>query len=93
MRTSISLVQDQYGNYVIQHVLEHGKREDKSNILNKMRGQIVQLSQHKFARFLFPLNDLIHSFSNVVEKCVEHGTPEERLMMLEEILTTKTLDG
>ena len=26
------LLQDQYGNYVVQHVLDHGKLEDKSMI-------------------------------------------------------------
>jgi len=80
MRCTISLVQDQYGNYVIQHVLEHGRRRDKSVIVSKMRGQILQLSQHKFA-------------SNVVEKCVEYGTPQERILMLEEILNSKSVDG
>lgn len=80
MRCAISLVQDQYGNYVIQHVLEHGRRKDKSAIVNKMKGQILQLSQHKFA-------------SNVVEKCVEHGTPQERTEILEEILTGPKTDG
>lgn len=74
LRCTISLVQDQYGNYVIQHVLEHGKRKDKSAIISKMKGQILQLSQHKFA-------------SNVVEKCVEYGTPQERSIILEEILS------
>jgi hypothetical protein len=58
LRCTISLVQDQYGNYVIQHVLEHGKPQDKAPILHKLRGQLLQLSQHKFA-------------SNVVEKCIQ----------------------
>jgi hypothetical protein len=26
------LLQDQYGNYVVQHVLDHGKPEDKTKI-------------------------------------------------------------
>uniref|UniRef100_A0A1I8FQC6 PUM-HD domain-containing protein n=1 Tax=Macrostomum lignano TaxID=282301 RepID=A0A1I8FQC6_9PLAT len=51
------LVQDQYGNYVIQHVLEHGKPEDKSRIVSLLRGKFISLSSHKFA-------------SNVVEKVV-----------------------
>lgn len=80
LRCTISLVQDQYGNYVIQHVLEHGKRRDKSMIVSKMKGQVLQLSQHKFA-------------SNVVEKCVEYGTPQERTVMLEEILNGKGPEG
>lgn len=44
------LVQDQYGNYVIQHVLEHGKPEDKSKIVRELLGKVLPLSQHKFAR-------------------------------------------
>lgn len=44
------LVQDQYGNYVIQHVLEHGRPEDKSKIVAELRGKVLPLSQHKFAR-------------------------------------------
>jgi len=44
------LLQDQYGNYVIQHVLEHGRPEDKSKIVAEVRGKVLVLSQHKFAR-------------------------------------------
>lgn len=44
------LVQDQYGNYVIQHVLEHGTPEDRNKIVMQLRGHILPLSQHKFAR-------------------------------------------
>lgn len=43
--------QDQYGNYVIQHVLEHGRPEDKSKIVSEIRGKVLTLSQHKFARY------------------------------------------
>jgi pumilio RNA-binding family len=45
------LVQDQYGNYVVQHVLEHGRVEDKSKIILMVRGKVLNLSQHKFARY------------------------------------------
>ena len=38
------------GNYVIQHVLEHGKVEDRSRIIGAISGRVLQLSQHKFAR-------------------------------------------
>lgn len=46
------LIQDQYGNYVIQHVLEHGSADDKSTIVNIVRGNVLLLSQHKFARLV-----------------------------------------
>uniref|UniRef100_A0AAY4AW46 PUM-HD domain-containing protein n=1 Tax=Denticeps clupeoides TaxID=299321 RepID=A0AAY4AW46_9TELE len=48
--SSDALFKDQYGNYVIQHVLEHGRPEDKSKIVAEVRGKVLALSQHKFAR-------------------------------------------
>jgi len=67
-------VQDQYGNYVIQHVLERGRPQDKEVVIAKMRGQILSMSQHKFA-------------SNVVEKCVQYGSRKDRSLILDEILS------
>ncbi|KAK1415547.1 hypothetical protein QVD17_31330 [Tagetes erecta] len=69
------LAQDQYGNYVIQHVLEHGKPHERKCIIDQLTGQIVQMSQQKFA-------------SNVVEKCLTFGTPEERQTLVTEMLGT-----
>ncbi|ONK62223.1 uncharacterized protein A4U43_C07F1640 [Asparagus officinalis] len=69
------LAQDQYGNYVVQHVLEHGKPHERSAIITKLAGQIVQMSQQKFA-------------SNVVEKCLTFGGPDERQILVNEMLGT-----
>ena len=57
----------------LQHVLERGKPEERSKIIGKLSGHIVQLSQHKFA-------------SNVIEKCLEYGGPSEREIIVEEIV-------
>ncbi|XP_077238545.1 pumilio homolog 5-like isoform X3 [Tasmannia lanceolata] len=73
LQSACSLAQDQYGNYVTQHVLERGKPHERSQIIMKMAGQIVQMSQHKFA-------------SNVIEKCLEHGDAAEREFLIEEIV-------
>ncbi|THU56850.1 hypothetical protein C4D60_Mb11t21540 [Musa balbisiana] len=71
---SVSLLtQDQYGNYVVQHVLEHGKPSERSAIIKKLAGQIVQMSLQKFA-------------SNVVEKCLTFGSLEERQILVNEML-------
>ncbi|XP_030451336.1 pumilio homolog 1-like [Syzygium oleosum] len=67
------LAQDQYGNYVVQHVLEHGKSHERSAIIKMLTGQIVQMSQQKFA-------------SNVIEKCLAFGTPTERQVLVNEML-------
>lgn len=42
-------------------------------MVEKLKGQILQLSQHKFA-------------SNVVEKCVQYGNSAERELIINEIL-------
>ncbi|KAI4325191.1 hypothetical protein MLD38_030609 [Melastoma candidum] len=67
------LAQDQYGNYVTQHVLERGKPEERSRIISQLAGKIVLMSQHKYA-------------SNVIEKCLEYGDTEEREILIQEII-------
>ncbi|XP_031692796.1 pumilio homolog 2 isoform X3 [Oncorhynchus kisutch] len=74
--SSDALFKDQYGNYVIQHVLEHGRPEDKSKIVAEVRGKVLLLSQHKFA-------------SNVVEKCVIHSSRAERALLIDEVCCQK----
>jgi pumilio RNA-binding family len=69
------LAQDQYGNYVVQHVLEHGKPHERSTIIKELAGRIVQMSQQKFA-------------SNVVEKCLTFSGPSERQILVSEMLGT-----
>lgn len=51
---------------------EHGKAENKSQLIAAVRGKVLTLSQHKFA-------------SNVVEKCVTHATRAERALLIEEV--------
>ncbi|CAK9187867.1 unnamed protein product [Ilex paraguariensis] len=69
------LAQDQYGNYVVQHVLEQGRPHERSAIIQELAGNIVQMSQQKFA-------------SNVVEKCLTFGDPTERQLLVNEMLGT-----
>nr|GEW37093.1 pumilio homolog 5-like [Tanacetum cinerariifolium] len=68
-----TLAQDQYGNYVTQHVLKRGKPEERIQIVKKLAGHVVQLSQHKFA-------------SNVIEKCLEYGDSTARGILIEQIV-------
>ncbi|XP_062184871.1 pumilio homolog 3-like isoform X2 [Phragmites australis] len=69
------LTDDKFGNYVVQHVLQHGKPEERSSIIQKLSGQVVILSKQKFA-------------SNVIEKCLAFGTPEERDGLIGEIISS-----
>ncbi|XP_072966472.1 pumilio homolog 1-like isoform X2 [Typha angustifolia] len=73
MQSVCTLAQDQYGNYVIQHVLRHGKPGERATIVSKLAGQIVKMSQQKFA-------------SNVIEKCLTYGTPDERQLLINEMI-------
>ncbi|PIN23890.1 Translational repressor Pumilio/PUF3 and related RNA-binding proteins (Puf superfamily) [Handroanthus impetiginosus] len=73
LESAHDLAHDQYGNYVTQHVLERGKPFERSQIISKFAGKIVQMSQHKYA-------------SNVVEKCLEFGDAAERERLIDEIL-------
>ncbi|KAG5459684.1 MAG: Pumilio1 in complex with Cyclinb reverse Rna [Olpidium bornovanus] len=75
-RYAQNLVQDQYGNYVVQHVLERGKIADRAAVVAKMKGQVFTLSKHKFA-------------SNVVEKCVARASPEDRRALIDEVITLR----
>ena len=73
LRDAAALARDQYGNYVVQHVLQHGDDVSRKSVLATLAGQIVPLAQHKFA-------------SNVVEKCLTYCGAEEREIMIGEIL-------
>ncbi|KAJ4962183.1 hypothetical protein NE237_022122 [Protea cynaroides] len=73
LESACTLCQDQYGNYVTQHVLERGKPHERSQIISKLSGKIVQMSQHKFA-------------SNVIEKCLEYGDANERELLIGEVV-------
>lgn len=73
VQAAVQLAQDQYGNYVIQHVLEYGKPHERTDLVTKLAPHIVSLSQNKFA-------------SNVVEKCLLHGGPDQREIIVHEML-------
>ncbi|KAJ7910989.1 armadillo-type protein [Mycena leptocephala] len=68
------LMQDQYGNYVIQWILEYGQRpEDKALIAAQLRGHLLFMAQSKFA-------------SNVCEKVLLHADSASRHALIEEIM-------
>jgi mRNA-binding protein PUF3 len=73
------LITDTYGNYVIQHIIAQGEPEDRSIMIQHVIDRLLYLSKHKFA-------------SNVVEKCIEYGTVDERRAIRLK-LTTPNSDG
>ncbi|KAF8127777.1 ARM repeat-containing protein [Mycena galopus ATCC 62051] len=68
-----TLMQDKFGNYVIQCILETGRPEDKASVIAQLRGRLLSMARHKFA-------------SNVCEKALAHADPEARYALIEEIM-------
>jgi hypothetical protein len=54
------MIADQYGNYVVQHVVQKGEPKDKAQVFRLVIAGLEGYSKHKFA-------------SNVVEKCIEYS--------------------
>eukprot|EP00529_Nitzschia_sp_RCC80_P008620 CAMPEP_0113483310 /NCGR_PEP_ID=MMETSP0014_2-20120614/23368_1 /TAXON_ID=2857 /ORGANISM="Nitzschia sp." /LENGTH=1146 /DNA_ID=CAMNT_0000376853 /DNA_START=282 /DNA_END=3722 /DNA_ORIENTATION=- /assembly_acc=CAM_ASM_000159 len=70
------LFDDQYGNYVIQHVLQFGRVGDRDMVLQIIvENGLLKLSKQKFA-------------SNVVEKLLKYGNAEQRKAIAREMLKT-----
>ena len=69
------LIQDQYGNYVIQYILENQtiNCEELYPIFYSLRGNIYQYSFHKFA-------------SNVVERCITFGNEMQKKEIINEVV-------
>ncbi|KAJ3427202.1 mateRNAl protein pumilio [Anaeramoeba flamelloides] len=69
LRSVPNLIMNQSGNYVVQNLLEFcTKSEQKIPIFQMVNYRFIELSTHKFA-------------SNVVEKCIIFGTPEEHTII------------
>jgi pumilio RNA-binding family len=72
------LLDDQYGNYVIQHVLQFGRPLDRDSILGiVVDNGLLGLSRQKFA-------------SNVVEKLLKYGNGAQRRAIAQEMLKVRT---
>ena len=57
------LIQDAFGNYIVQYVLELAFEESSLEVVDQMCGHFAHLSREKFG-------------SNVVEKCVQAARRE-----------------
>lgn len=77
-RNSLSLVQDQFGNYVVQHLLST-KVQFAPKIIEGLLGHIPELSVQKFS-------------SNVIEKCLQVASPEHYSAVIQEITDANLLE-
>lgn len=75
-----SLVDDQYGNYVVQRSLSYGREQDREAIFETVSGgdNVVRLSMRKQA-------------SNVVEMMIKHGNECQRQKLVQEMLNVSVL--
>ena len=69
---SLELMQDAYGNYVVQYVLDVCSDEDVHSVCESVVGKVSLLAIQKFS-------------SNVMEKCLERCTDRVRESYLEEL--------
>lgn len=67
------LATNQYGNYVVQNILEAGKREHIAALIIAFKGHFYDFSIHKFA-------------SNVIEKCIRGATKQEQEAIFSEVI-------
>jgi len=72
-RFTMKLVENQYGNYVVQSVLDVAPTGVRTNIKVKMEGKYMRLSKQKFS-------------SNVVEKCLKESSAHWRTIIIRELI-------
>jgi len=75
---SFVLVQDAFGNYVVQYVLEMPIPDIATRFARNLRGRFIELAMQKFS-------------SNVVEKIMNSGEKEALDIILDEIINCKDM--
>lgn len=78
-QNAYSLVQDAFGNYVLQYIVDLQEPSFTHPLCYSFRGQIPTLSKQKFS-------------SNVVEKCLRGASHEVSATMIEEMLNANELE-
>ncbi|KAH7321046.1 putative RNA-binding protein [Stachybotrys elegans] len=73
------LVQDPFGNYVVQYIIDLNEPTFTEPVVEMFRGCIGQLSRHKFS-------------SNVIEKCLRCAQAPSKDMIVEEMLAAQELE-
>lgn len=73
------LVQDPFGNYVVQYILDLGEPVFTEPLVGMFQGRVGQLSKQKFS-------------SNVIEKCLRCAQEPSKDMLIEEMLQPTELD-
>ena len=78
-QNAFRLVQDPFGNYVLQYIVDLNDLAFTNPLCYSFQTRVVELSKHKFS-------------SNVIEKCIRHAEPSVAAMMVEEMLNANELE-
>lgn len=78
-RCAFDLVQDAYGNYVVQYILDLDELTYTRPLCQSFQGKVAALSKQKFS-------------SNVIEKCIRVADPETKSAMINELLVGNELE-
>ena len=76
---AFDLVQDPFGNYVVQYILDLDEPQFTKPICESFLGKIAPLSKQKFS-------------SNVIEKCIRTADHDTKRRMITEMLLTNELE-
>ena len=74
-----SLVQDPFGNYVLQYIIDLAEPSFTNPMCYSFQGSMATLSKQKFS-------------SNVIEKCLRGAEPDVSRMMIQEMLESNELE-
>lgn len=76
---SFNLVQDPFGNYVVQYILDLNEPSFTTPLCLNFQGHIAELSKQKFS-------------SNVIEKCVRCADMDTKAVMVHEMMQEEELE-
>lgn len=77
---SLTLVQDPFGNYVVQYVLDLNDSAYTESVTHQFLGHVCELSTQKFS-------------SNVMEKCIRVAEPSLRQQLVSELIESAGLEA
>jgi len=78
VENALELVQDAFGNYVVQYVLDNAGRNVSRALMKKLLGSIPNLAVQKFS-------------SNVVEKCLQNADEDIKICIIDELIDPQRL--
>eukprot|EP00924_Labyrinthula_sp_SR-Ha-C_P013821 augustus_masked-scaffold_5-processed-gene-14.9-mRNA-1 protein AED:1.00 eAED:1.00 QI:0/-1/0/0/-1/1/1/0/907 len=64
---------DQHGNFILQHLLDHGTQEQSAKVHDFVASRVLDLAQHKFG-------------SHLVEKCFHTASGEQSSKLIDELM-------